>query len=714
MSQNLFLRPTEFYQRNINPIAQYVDQQSFYLSRMTSQPKEICKAFVASKVRTSIKNPTIHYFERDDEGDRYQHEGKLAGYISSVVKNDEILTPTGTTYVPTYVKKSILVGFIDNNVRVRSIAKKESFVAKAEGNTDLYIMKNNEQDNRKRYNNSMSGAFLAGGCVINNPTAHSSLTSITRTVSSLGNASNEKIIGGNRHYRDAKTALNNLISVTSTLNRDAFAAVMTKYKLHYPSVDETMACIMHSTDLYFNDPMAMGSVSRFVNKLEPIERAGFVYIGDLYHIRKYNDTFVRGLLYDLATPSKIKDYDDAIAVINKADELIVNFAHQAYMNEVRGIGKDYKKLSKASANKIANVVQNAEDTIVKYKDFIDEVLLTRNVPASTAFIPNMIRRTVVLSDTDSTMFSIDEWVTWYFGSLTFSDEAFAIAGAVMFIATQSIAHLLAIFSANMNVDRAKLFALAMKPEFCFAVFCQSSVAKHYWSWKLVREGNVFAVPEMEIKGVHLKNSAAPQSLIKDSHRVMEEIVNDIFSGRGISIVEHIQRVMGVERKITESLLAGDVEFFKTAKIKSPEAYAKSAEESPYQHHILWSEVFEHKYGKVELPPYGVIKVPTTLTNRTKLRNWLDSMDDRVVAQKMAEWIMRKGKTNLPTMYLSTQYVKSYGVPKEIKAIMDIKRIVLDLTTTDRMILETLGEFPKVGWTLTELNLIATPRSGTYH
>ena len=46
--------------------------------------------------------------------------------------------------------------------------------------------------------------------------------------------------------------------------------------------------------------------------------------------------------------------------------------------------------------------------------------------------------------------------------------------------------------------------------------------------------------------------------------------------------------------------------------------------------------------------------------------------------------------DLPTIYLNETYIKSNGIPKEILNVIDIKRIILDVTMQHRIILETLG------------------------
>lgn len=705
MSENLFLKPEEYYQRKINPLAQYVQQTGFYLSKMSGLPLDHCQ----QKVRDGIRNkafpnqndPVVTYFERDDNLDRSKQQVRLSQYIGQVVSNTEILVPTFTSYVPTSVRESLIVGFTDNNVRLRSVAKKAAFKAEALGKTDEYIMLNNEQTNRKLYNNSMSGAFAAGGSIMNNPTGHNTLTSMTRTVSSLGNSSNEKIIMGNRHYRSPDVTLANVISITSNLDRNEFGQVMEKYKLKYPTVEDVISCIKYSSDFYWNDPKAFVKIENFVNKLDALERAAFVYIGDFYHIRLHNEQFVRNFLTVLSRKIKGVVTEEPLKRIHKFDEQIVNFAHQVCMSELKGFGKDYDKLPIDDLHALVATCANIEDVVISHKDFINAIFLTTNVPSSTAYITNMIRRTVVLSDTDSTMFAIDDWVIWYRGKLIFDDEAYALAGSVMFIATQCIAHCLAIFSANMGVERKKLFNLAMKPEFVFPLHCQTSVAKHYFASIAVKEGNVYSKHKSEIKGVGLKNSAAPRELIKDSQAKMVEIMTTIHSGGKISILKELKRVADIERKIRESLLNGNVEYYKQSKIKDSEAYARNAEESPYQYHTFWETVFAPKYNSIAAPPYSVIKIPLLTDNPTRLKTWIDNIVDRELAKRLADYLTVSRKKALGTFYLSKSYVSSFGMPEEFKPVINVKKIALDLTSQDRMILETLGFFPKVDWLISE-------------
>ena len=708
MPDNPFLRSHEFYTRKINPLMQYVEQNGFYLHKMTGAAPEVCKAFIANGIKNKtfadMVDPVVRFFERGDNGDTYKTVAPLSRYIMEAVKRKYVLAPTFTAYLPQSEKKSLLVDFIEGNAKRRSKSKKASAVAKAAGNIPLAISLNNDQANMKTYNNSMSGAFAAGGSLLKNPTAHSTLTTITRSVSSFGNASNEKVISGNRHYSSPDTTLFNLIAIASAVNKPALLALIYKYQLKIPTIEDVEACVHWSSDLYWSDSRAFGRLHDFIIKLDDAERAAIVYIGDLFHIRKHNPEFIRSLITELSAKITGVEVPDAAAKLNAIDESVVNYAHQICKTEVTGIGKDYSRISKEAVNTVAATAMHIIKVVDKYRDLINAILLTDVIPAATAYIPNMVRRTVVLSDTDSTMFSEDEWVLWFFGELLYTDEAFAVAGAVTYLATSCIAHNLAILSANLGVADDMLFKLQMKAEIVMPVFCQTSVSKHYWGPVCMREGNVYSDPlaDMEIKGVHLKNSASPKALVKSAKERMKFIVSEIMNGRKLSLIDELKRVANIEREITASLLRGDGEYFKQSKIKAPDAYALGPEQSPYQRHTLWEDVFAPKYGTIAPPPYQVIKINTTAQNISTLSAWLGAMEDREFAERLGSWLKARKKVCLPTMYVSLDYVKAFGIPKEIVQAMNIKKLVLDLTITERMILETMGYYPKADMLISEL------------
>jgi hypothetical protein len=433
--------------------------------------------------------------------------------------------------------------------------------------------------------------------------------------------------------------------------------------------------------------------------MSPEELAAFVYTGDLYHLRILNESFMKNLITELSRVGNEEPIEDARDKLKRYDEQIVNYVHQVCISDMRGKGKKYEEVEDAIAYRLYRTCENVTAVIEKYRLFFKAFFLTANHPATIATIPNMVRRTVVLSDTDSTMFSTDEWVRWYFGKLLFSDEGYAVGGAVSYIATQSIAHILAHFSANMNVARERLFTLSMKPEYVFPVFAQTGVAKHYYTAMAVKEGSVYKDIKMEIKGVHMKDSTLPVEITASAADEMERIIRNIIANQEVSLVESTQRTMEVERNIYNSIVAGETKFLKRIRIKDRSAYKNVAEgdeldKSNYRHYVLWKEVFAKHYGDIPPPPYQAVSIPLSIKNKTAMINWLNGLENKVFAADFAAWMERNEMQKIGQIHIPIDFCNNHGIPKELIPVLDATRVILSSTRSFRNILESLGLFSK--------------------
>lgn len=700
--KNIFYLDKDHYNNSINPIQGYVKQVSLYLQKKYKLTPEEAKAKTLSIVSERFKDRPIKYFSREESGDKSVQDGTLYAYINDSIQNKEILVPTFTSYLNTEKQKSVLSEFVFSNVKKRSIAKKESHKAKAEGNTDLAIAKNNEQNAMKIYNNALSGVFGQSSCFLYNPTAHNTLTSVTRTVTSLGNANNEKLISGNRYLPRPIDVLNSIVYITTNADISKIETICNKYSLHLPTVEETVQVLQYSSDLYFSDRnYYQKHVIPFLTNLSSYERAAICYIGDLYHIRVFNDSFIRNLLQELTQPIQGESLPD-VSVLHKIEESVLNFAHCIHFNEVKGYGKDYEKMNSTPVTgSLLLTSNNIISTLRKYQDFLSTFFMTSIFPTNSHRLSNFRRRTVVLSDTDSTCFALDNWVVWYKGKFVISSETIALAGCISFIVSQAITHLLAILSKNLNIDKEQLHTLAMKNEFLWEIFFPMEASKHYFASTVMQEGSVFRAPDIEIKGVHLKNSAVPKFVIQDSKQLMNTILSTLRENKKLSLSSIVTHIQQLENSIKESVYRGEAIYLKKSKIKSKEAYAEDEFRSPYARHTFWVNVFAPAYGDIIDPPYDVIKVPTTVVSKTALNEWLESIEDTELKARLIQYLTQFNKKDLPTIYLNETHVQGNGIPKEILSIINIKQIIFDCTMQHRLILESLGVMINADLTISE-------------
>lgn len=695
--KNVFVLEKSEYKRQIDPINQYISQATDYLQIMTGKSKQDCLQFVKKSLRDkqanpNIRDPEVNYLERQDNGDRVSKQTTLVEYLTSSLNNKELIAATLTTYVSSEVKESLLVNYVDDNIAGRGKAKKEAFAAKAAKQVDLAAIKDTEQTNKKLSNNALSGAHVSASTPMFNRTAHSTLTSTCRTTSGYGNANNEKFLSGNRHYWSSDIVVNNIVSIITNTDYDHLSKVIDKYQLKEISVEECLDCIFFSSDLYWSSSKGKQIIYNVVVKLTPIQRQAFVYTGDMYHLMMYNPGLIRNFITSL-TQKVTGTFDNAIEEVHKSREDIVNLAHQICSEEMMGKGKDYKSLvGTGKLDTLVLTIKNIENTLSQYGDLIKSLWVTNNLPASVAYFPESVRRSALTSDTDSTIFTVQDWVLWYCGDIGFKHQHMAVAATMIFLASQTITHLLAMMSANFGISEKRLYSIAMKNEYKFDVFVPTQVAKHYYATMSCQEGNVFDKLKNEIKGVHLKSSNAPAKITKQATQMMESIIATVMSGNKIKLLDILKEVGDLERNIVQYIKEGKLEYFRLAQIKSAESYKSSSGSSPYRHHVFWNDIFASKYGNVPEPPYTCIKISTILENATATQNWLDTMGDRDIARKAEAWLKRSNKTELPTILLSADVISGRGIPQELLSIIDTRTMVSDLSRIFYIILETLGFF----------------------
>lgn len=692
---NAFVNPTESYKRDIDILRHYVEDSAAFLHLSTGRPLEVCKQFVTESLkkggRFEFKDPKLTYLQRGDNGDRVKKETTLHRYLSDSIRKRELISPTLTTYIHPHKKTSLLAIYIDENVKSRGRAKKAMFAAKAAGDMNLYAVKKIEQTNRKLSNNAISGAHVSPSTPLYNKTAHATLTSNCRSTSGYGNANNEKFLSGNRHYFNHHIVLNNIVSIVNHTDYSKLKSVMDKYEIHYPSINETLNCIRYSTQLYWRDARFFAKVQALVEKLSPIQRAAFVYTGDFHHLKEYNSELALRFIKQLS--GKVQGtVNDPLGIIKGAPEDHVNLGHQICSKETAGIGKEYASIEGTAAiHTLALTIKNIADTITEYSDLIQALWVTNNLPASVAHFPDSIRRSALTSDTDSTIFTVQDWVLWYKGSMSFDDEAMAVAATMIFLASATITHVLAIMSANFGIVPERLHQIAMKNEYKFDVFVPTQLGKHYYALMSCQEGNVYTEHETEIKGVYLKSSNAPREIVAQAQAMMEDIMHSVMQKGSISLMKYIKEVADTERKIIASIQRGEFTYLRAGSIKDAESYTAEEEFSPYQNHVFWNEVFGPKYGTMPNPPYATVKVSVITGTPKAFKKWVDEISDRDLAGRLEEWMKRTGKNKITTMNLPTDIARN-GLPEEISSIVSYRKIVTDICKIMYLILETLGMY----------------------
>jgi len=699
-----FKNKPEFYVNDVDPIRHYLEIGNYFLKTMkdsTLDYKDKIKTFI--KEIKSFKDPTVYFYERDINGKKNKSKTSLSSYIKYVKDTGDIIVPSFTVYFSKDKKASLHADFIGNNIKERSKHKKLAFKYKMNKQFEQFEYHNTIQKVKKIFNNSLSGAYASAGTVLNNPSAHYTLTSITRCVSGIGNALSESIISGNKHYKDPDVTLEHLVTIAYSTPTEEVERVIHKYNIHIPTADEVMASVIKSSSKYWRNLEKERIIFDFLNRIDGFKRAFILYSNDMYHFRTYNPDLMRGVIAEATTKVLItkteEEYDD---ILNLTDEWIYNTAALMCISDLRGKKRDDFTL--VDKRNMASAIIGFTNTIDKYGDIFKLFLVTNIFPVSITDIKDMVREAIVLSDTDSTCSSYGSWVDWYFNKPTFSDNGLAVSSVIIALVTQSMDHYIKLFAGNMNVKYEDAQSLEMKNEFVWDVFVNTNVSKHYFANVVSQEGNIYAIDlkkSLERKGVNLIAPNAYQPIRDMAEEMMIDIMNTTFKKETVPLTKYLNKVLEAEEIIKDLVYKGSPDVLKLEKIKDAKGYKKGELESPYTHYILWNKVFKPLYGDAPKPTFMAVKFPTTINSKNDMNIFLDSCDEEF-RNNFKDYLTLSGKSEIKVFRLPLIVTHTKGIPKELLPIISTDRVIIDNCRVLYMVLETLGFFIKPDETLTNM------------
>ena len=696
-----FKRELDKYSRSLTPVKDYMEQASNYLMKRMNISKQDAIIKIKQELKNrKLVNPTVRFNNRKQNNDLEEQVLKITDYLKEIREKDYLTAPSLTVYKNRDQLSSIQGDFLDFNTKERSRYKKEAFKENQAGNIEQYKFYDNLQKTKKVYNNSLSGAYASISTILYNKSSHSTLTSMTRCVASIGNAISESIVTGNKHFRNYELVYNYITSIITVVDLKLVEIAVEQYKLHKPTPDEVMKMIRKSSRWYWESKEIEDDIMEYLKTLSPIELSAILYVNDMYHLRMYNDQLVR----DLLTGMKDSKYGltDDVRYLTKSAEGIEILAKIINGNLIKGMTVKYDELDPKILNTLASTAKNICDTLNKYKLLFRAFLTTNILPISIAYIKDMLRECIVLSDTDSTCGSYGEWVEWYYGHNKFDQDAISLSASIMTINTQAMDHNIKVFACNMSTDLSKVELLKMKNEFYWPVFTPSNVSKHYYADTLIQEGNVFNKSKLELKGAHFISSIADQEVVSTIHGYIKEVNEKLSKGEKIDLKDYIKRIADLERLVISKIENGDISVFGNGSVKESKSYKNGPDQSAYWNHILWKKVFEDKYGAPGEPPYMYVKIPTIINSKKKLDEFIESIEDEDIRINFSKELNRVNKSNFPTFRPPMSISSSKGVISEFKKYIDIKRVVEDNLKSGYLFLETLGFYRKKGRLISEL------------
>lgn len=692
---NPFLLPDEEYTRNIDSISSYIEQQAFYISTLRDKPYEQVRTWLFDRMKdesTGLKDPMVNLLSRENSIDRFRTKRTLSSYIGSVAQLDYPMMPTFTVYQPRRVRESLYSSFIEDKKAGRKKHKKLMFKAIMEGNKEKAQQENNNQQSLKIKINALSGAALMAFSPNYTVTLHPTLTSVCRISTSYANANNEKFMGGNRQYLTEVITLDDINLLAMKADQELIEIAVAKYNIKYPTAEQALECIRYSSDLYWSRGRSVPRLVEYLNKLAPYQLANIVYSGDLYHLAALNPEVVIKFITDFTEVPRTP-VDEPASYLDSVDGHTVAYVSLLCSDLLQGVQlHDVRNNNPELYKVVGGVCKGTIEMIGTYSDFIQAFLRPLLLTPDVFNIESIERKVVVTSDTDSTIFTTQHWTKLVTGSYNFNPTSYRVGYFMTLLSSQMTVHLLAMMSRNIGVELDSLHKISMKSEYYFPVYSLTGASKHYYAYISAREGNVYEELELEVKGVSLRTSNLPPSVMEPFNKQLHHVLSSVIKNNELTISDVLQSAYDTETKVRNSLETGSIEYLKSFQLKTPDSYKDGMDSANYKAHTLWQECFAFKYGDAPDLPYVACSVGTTLTNKSSLIEWLGSIEDKRVADRLAEWIAREDKRDLPTIRVPKILFDKQAIPKEIVDAIDVPKTLLNIMGPWYLYLESMGFF----------------------
>lgn len=696
---NIFIKDEDEYIRHIDPVATYIRQASFYKNKMLSTPIDVAKEDVINAIKKSdIVNPKVKFNNRNSvTGDMEVNYLPLREYIKTNISKDRIIVPSFTVYNHPDKLKSFLSDYTADNVKLRNEDKKKMYYYREKNEPVLENMYNNLQKTRKIKNNGLTGALASSKSSLFMASGHYTATSMTRTATSIANATTESIVTGTKLYITEKIAFNHIVFLAMVADKEKISTVIKKYNLHVPTSDEFLETVHHSTKLYWDNKDFDSKAIAFYNKLDDEEKVNIIYNNSLYHIRVFNNDFIKTLFTNLNEAKIDLCEGDWEKTFYELDPSITNVAYHRFLFKIRSsdLSKDFDLTDKKDvlANNMVSTSINIDRILGEYQDFFNVFFRENTIPPNISHMRDSTRRCTVLSDTDSTCATYQEWVEWFYGNVKFTDESNGLSALVMMITSQVVEHYLRQYTTNMGVPTDKRKSITYKGEFYWPTMTPMAVSKHYYADQLVQERKVFKKDKLERKGVNLISSNIPISIQNTFENMLMDINHTTRSNQELDISKYLRIVSSIEKDILQSIKEGKSTYLMNVSIQEKSSYA-NGEDSPYFHYILWERVFSSKYGSIDRVPYLGKKLPITTHTKDKMNVFISKIEDEEIRTNFQNLLKEKGKDYIGTIVLPASFVSNNGIPVELLDIVDVNRLCNGICKPFYMTLETLSVFKK--------------------
>lgn len=683
------------YQRDGDPVQHWIKAQTSYISALYNYPADYVEKWVKDSIKENGASPffdrKVQLIHQSSPGNRDVQVTSFYAYQKTALEEGYVLSPSQTAYLNPVENPSIMAMFTKRNADLRGVYKKTAQDAKVKGNKPIAAKYGVLQLNTKELNNSFSGANSSWFNALCNASGHQALTSTCRSATSYANIICERFLMGNRVYIEPDIVVQELSNATLLADHASIMEMVNKYGLKIPTAQDVFETAEKSFSKYFRSAIKVMEIKLFISTMDEASRCAFVYVGDLYHLDKFNPWFVDALFKELGEFAQA-DVEPVEDLYSGASDDMRTLVFSLLKEMTKGkVYKDFLEDENPEGKFIINNCIKAYYLFFeKYEGFINAIWRPTYLPSGMAYLRTMLREVILTSDTDSAIGTTQYWTKRITGSYNFEPESFMVCFNLVYFVSESVANAFGKLCANMGVPGELIDQLGAKNEYYFPAYTLTEAMKHYFNWKMLEEGRVLAEPELEKKGVGFISARYfPKIQTELDEYIEKDILENIFKNIHLTKDQVLGRPLALEREVRETIRSGGI-IYQTDNIKTGASYKAAENNATFRQYLMWQEVFAPTYGVVDEPPYSAYKIPVALDRKRHVKAWVDNIKDRALAARLSAFLEKYKIEQMSAILVPTQIAEQNGIPREIVEIADEMRATSQIMQPFYLALQGLG------------------------
>ena len=671
----------------------YVNSIKLYLTTNFPEFKEQeIEEFIRRKVSELIKRPKAQIVAYPTYGDQKLMDTDLLNLTRKY--SNKTISPFGTFYETTDVHVPNNKEFLDTLVANRDKAKKAMFKYIEQNKPLEASIKEAEQALNKIAANSVSGGHGTALNALYDLETYSSITSLCRHGTMIAYTFAERFLAANYYFPEFEDGLNFIITTAETCPSNV-REVLDKFNLNTISGEELSDLVMSGMEKYIQiTEYQKRLLYNTCEKLSTSQRTYVYYQRSLYNLFNKNIKVMTELFITLFTldknPNCYNRTDVDLDYIKKVDGDLEQAAQTIYGDLLgKYVIKDLPKDNPELGLLVAKVLRTFQDILDEWSPVFDIFFHSETMVSKAHINKNMLRKVIIVSDTDSIIYTSKDMVTLFLGG-TFSfdkDYVYAAHALCTYFLCKSVASLLRMIAIQRGaIGETNIKMLKMKNEFFYPVFLRTNASKHYIGQLTVREGVILPKPKLDIKGVGFRTSNVPKITHEFTEKLIKMLINDITEHTNIYGGDYISEVLRYEKFIYDSISRGEFTYFTNISIKKKEEY-KNADISIYANYLIWQDVFAEKYGDIFVPTKCVL-IPF-IKGKYKDPNYLQwlQMKSPIIHDKLIKVIEKYGKKPITRLPIP---IGCPSIPEEIIPLIDMRSIIFKNMGPAQMVLKSIG------------------------